>query len=63
MDPDTGEFNLFVPGVGFVVWDRPLTPLPEVKSSFDWYEGKTDFLAPALVAQTRGLDPSANKRS
>ena len=63
MDPDTGEFNLFVPGVGFVPWDRPLTPLPEVQSSFDWYKGKTDFLAPALVAQRVGLDPSVDKRS
>ncbi len=51
MDPDTSEFHLFVPGVGFVQWDKPLTPLPEVKSSFDWYRGKTDFLAPALIAQ------------
>jgi len=51
MDPETGEFNLFVPGVGFVLWKGELSPLPEVRTSFDWYKGKTDFLAPALVAQ------------
>ncbi|MDQ3209114.1 MAG: DUF2309 domain-containing protein, partial [Gemmatimonadota bacterium] len=51
MEPESGAFHLFVPGVGFVLWDGSLTPLPEVNSSFDWYKGKTDFLAPALVAQ------------
>lgn len=51
MDPDTGAFHLFVPGVGFVAWEGSVTPLAEVKSSFDWYKGKTDFLAPALVGQ------------
>jgi uncharacterized protein YbcC (UPF0753/DUF2309 family) len=51
IDPDTGAMNLFVPGVGFVPWDKPLTPLPVVQSSFEWYRGKTDFLPPALIVQ------------
>ena len=51
IDPDTGAMNLFVPGVGFVPWDKPLTPLPVVLSSFEWYKGKTDFLPPALIVQ------------
>ncbi|MBA2448941.1 MAG: DUF2309 family protein [Chloroflexi bacterium] len=59
MDPETGDFHLFVPGVGFVLWDQPLTPLPEVQSSFEWYKGKTDFLAPALIVQDGGRGQSA----
>ena len=51
LDPDTGDFHLFVPGVGFVLWDEPLKPLPEVKSSFEWYRGETDFLPPAFITQ------------
>ncbi|MDP9437662.1 MAG: DUF2309 domain-containing protein, partial [Actinomycetota bacterium] len=51
LDPDTGDFHLFVPDVGFVLWDEPLTPLPEVRSSFEWYRGETDFLPPALISQ------------
>ena len=63
MEPDTGEFRLFVPGVGFVLWDGSLTPLPEVNSSFDWYKGKTDFLAPALVTQQPALaTPLTNRQ-
>ena len=53
MDPETGEFQLFVPGVGFVMWEGSVTPLAVVKSSFDWYKGKTDFLAPALIDPQR----------
>ena len=59
MDPETGDFHLFVPGVGFVLWDASLTPLPEVRSSFEWYRGKTDFLAPALIVQHDGMGRSA----
>ena len=54
MDPDTGALNLFVPGVGFVPWERPLTALPVVRSSFDWFRGKTDFLPPAQIVQDDG---------
>jgi hypothetical protein len=45
---------MFVPGVGFVVWDEPLKPLPEAGSSFEWYRGKTDFLPPARISQNGG---------
>jgi len=54
LDPDSGAMNLFVPGVGFVLWDRPLTQLPVVESSYEWYKGKTDFLPPALIVQRNG---------
>ncbi len=58
LDPSTGAMNLFVPGVGFTPWERSLTPLPVVRSSFEWYRGKTDFLPPAVIAQSNG-DPGA----
>jgi uncharacterized protein YbcC (UPF0753/DUF2309 family) len=54
MHPETEEFHIFVPGVGFVVWDEPLKPLPEVNSSFEWYRGKTDFLPPARILGNGG---------
>ncbi|MGH3088670.1 MAG: DUF2309 domain-containing protein, partial [Rubrobacteraceae bacterium] len=54
MDPETEDFHIFVPGVGFVLWDEPLTPLPEVETSFEWYKGKTDFLPPASIVQNGG---------
>jgi hypothetical protein len=51
-DPDSGEFNLFVPGTGFVKWDQPLTPIPEVRESFDWFRGKYEcFLPPARITE------------
>jgi len=61
MDPDTGALQLFVPGVGFVAWDKPLAPLPMVRSSFEWFKGKTDFVPPALIVQdaVHRLDQSA----
>jgi len=49
MDPDTGELRTFLPRGEFVLWDRPLSPLPVVPSSFEWYRGKTDFLPPAHI--------------
>lgn len=60
-DPATGEFNMFVPGVGFVKWDEPLVPLPEVKDSYEWFKGKYEcFLPPARIAEptTRWKSPS-----
>ncbi len=51
-DPDTGEFNLFVPGKGFVKWDEPLQPIPEVGESFDWFKGHHEcFLPPAFIRE------------
>ena len=58
-DPETGAFNMFVPGTGFVEWNEPLQPLPEVANSADWYRGKYEgFLSPALIAE-----PKASWRS
>jgi uncharacterized protein len=52
VDPDTGAFNLFVPGVGFVLWDEPLKPIPQVETSADWYRGKYEcFVPPAFIAE------------
>ena len=50
--PDTDEFHMFVPGVGFVKWDEPLKPIPSVASSFDWHRGKYErFLPPAHIEE------------
>ncbi|MGI8836430.1 MAG: putative inorganic carbon transporter subunit DabA [Pyrinomonadaceae bacterium] len=51
IDPDTGEFNLFHPRGEFILWDKPITPLPIVRSSFEWYKSKTDYLTPAMIVQ------------
>jgi len=52
MDPDTGDFNMFVPGVGFELWDKPLSPIPEVKTSSDWYRGKYEcYVSPAFITE------------
>lgn len=51
-DPLTGDLNLFVPGKGFVTWNEPLVPLPEVKDSHEWFKGKYEcFLPPARIAE------------
>lgn len=51
-DPETGELNMFKPGVGFVAWKEPLTPLPEVSDSYEWFKGKYEcFLPPARIAE------------
>jgi len=53
--PDTGAFNMFVPGVGFVLWDEPLKPIPTVKTSAEWYKGHYEcFLPPAFVTEPTG---------
>jgi len=52
-DPETGEFNQFVPGVGFEKWDdSQLEQLPEVADSYAWFKGKYErFLPPALITE------------
>ncbi len=52
-DPETGEFNQFVPGVGFEKWDdSQLQPIPEVANSYAWFKGKHEkFLPPALITE------------
>ena len=54
IDPDTGEFNLFHPRGEFIPWNKPITPLPVVRSSFEWYKSKTDYLTPAMIVQNGG---------
>ena len=53
MDPDSGELAVFHPRGEFVAWERPPAELPVVPASSAWYRGKTDFLAPALIARRR----------
>ncbi len=52
-DPETGEFNRFVPGVGFEKWDdSQLEEIPEVSDSYAWFKGKYErFLPPALITE------------
>ena len=52
-DPETGELNQFVPGVGFEKWDdTALTPIPDVPDSYAWFKGKYEkFLPPARIAE------------
>jgi uncharacterized protein YbcC (UPF0753/DUF2309 family) len=52
IDPDSGEISMFVPGQGFVPWNRDLSPLPVVERSPDWYTGHTEALPPALLQQS-----------
>jgi len=52
IDPDTGDISMFVPGRGFVPWNRELRPLPVVERSPDWYAGHTEPLPPALIRQS-----------
>ena len=53
--PETGEINVFVPGVGFVRWNEPPRAIPEVVRSFDWYRGKYEgFLPPARIVEPSG---------
>ena len=61
LDPETEQFSRFVPGEGFVLWDRPLSPLPVVESSFEWYRGKSGFLPPALIDQPRTRDGNGRR--
>ena len=50
--PDTDEFHMFVPNVGFVKWDEPLQSIPTAASSFDWHHGKYEcFLPPAHIKE------------
>ncbi len=51
VDPESGDFDLFVPGTGFVRWRGSPSTLPVVSSSFEWYRGKTGFVPPALIEQ------------
>ena len=54
-DPDTGEFSIFDPALGFVPWAGTVRPLPVRARSGDWYRGQTEPLPPALIGE--GGDP------
>jgi uncharacterized protein YbcC (UPF0753/DUF2309 family) len=49
LDPETGAISQFVPGQGFLPWEREPRPLPAVARSADWYAGHSGLLGPALV--------------
>ncbi len=49
VDPTDGHFELFVPGKGFVKWEGEPAQLPQVASSFDYYDGRSGFLSPARI--------------
>jgi hypothetical protein len=49
LDPATGGISEFVPGRGFVAWEREVRPLPRVARSPEWYAGKTEPVGPAWV--------------
>jgi uncharacterized protein YbcC (UPF0753/DUF2309 family) len=51
IDPETGEISIFVPGRGFIAWNREIRPLPMVERSPDWYAGHTEPVPPALIQQ------------
>ena len=58
VDPDTGECNTFVPGVGFEKREEPLTPVAEFSDSFEYYKGKYEcFLPPAFIKPAVGSWP------
>lgn len=54
LDPETGVISPFVPGRGFVAWERELRPLPVVEKSTEWYAGKSEPLGPALIQRAGG---------
>ncbi|MEZ5449552.1 MAG: DUF2309 domain-containing protein [Thiolinea sp.] len=47
--PETASIHLFQPDRGFVAWESPVVPLPEVACSADWYQGQHHHLPPALI--------------
>ncbi|MCW8955489.1 MAG: DUF2309 domain-containing protein, partial [Gammaproteobacteria bacterium] len=54
-DPDTGDISVFIPDKGFVPWQGPVSELPTVGSSTDWYKGQQQPLDPALIKQEARL--------
>jgi len=48
MDPDDGALHRFVPGSGWVAWAPDGVP-PRVARSTDWFRGRREPLAPALI--------------
>jgi uncharacterized protein YbcC (UPF0753/DUF2309 family) len=50
-DPDSDRIDVFYPDKGWVRWDGPVSPLPTVKHSIDWYDGQMEPLTPVLLQQ------------
>jgi uncharacterized protein YbcC (UPF0753/DUF2309 family) len=50
-DPDSEAIHLFAPATGWTRWEGPVTPLPTVKQSGDYYPGTMDPLEPVLAEQ------------
>jgi uncharacterized protein YbcC (UPF0753/DUF2309 family) len=55
-DPDSGAIHLFDPSRGWIRWEGPVTRLPGVKRSSDYYPGTPEPLDPVLVAQAEAPD-------
>lgn len=53
IDPDSGEIQVFKPGVGFTPWQATRAVPAHTASSADWYQGKRDNLEPALIEPPR----------
>jgi len=50
-DPETGEFTIFDPALGFVPWTGSVKPLPTHRRSGDGYRGHTEPLPPVLIGE------------
>lgn len=49
IDPASGAMRVYVPGQGFVDWQRRDTDVPVVACSQDWYRGEREPLPPVLL--------------
>ncbi len=50
-DPDSDAIHMFDPARGWVKWEGPVSKLPVVRQSADYYPGTMDPLAPVLLEQ------------
>lgn len=50
LDPESGEIHLFRPGIGWVHWGPPATPVPRVGRSHECYLGFSGPRPPVLIA-------------
>lgn len=50
-NPQVAQIAEFDPRQGFKLWHGPLYALPVVERSKQWYQGHSDHLPPALIAQ------------
>jgi hypothetical protein len=59
MDPDSGEFNRFVPESGWVPWQPDEREMARVNRSAEWYMGSSGPLRPALIKTAAEPHPDA----